>query len=98
MDSSFVLLTVEGVFAVLWWLLRQKDAAQQKSIEILFKKHDDDARELQELKLQIAEGHYKKGELDAKFDRLESAFRDGLRDLGDKFDHLAGVLVDRRKP
>ena len=58
------------VFSVLWWLLKSKDEAQQAQIKLLFDKHDDDARALQELRLQIAQNHYHKVELDARFEKL----------------------------
>lgn len=86
-----------GLFCVLWFLLRQKDAAQAEQIKLLFAKHDQDAAELQALKLQIASQHYVKGELDQKFDKLETAFREGLETLGQKFDHLSAVLIERAK-
>lgn len=82
-----------GIFSVLWYLLRQKDAHQEEQIKLLFKKHDDDASALQELRLQIAEGHYKKGELDAKFERLDTTIRDSFKELGGKFDELSKTLI-----
>lgn len=88
-----ILLAISGTGSVVWYLLRQKDAAQQAAIDLLFKKHDEDYRELQELKLRIASEHYVKGELDHKFDKLEGAFRDGFADLGKKFDNLGQVLI-----
>lgn len=103
MDSESLKWLIEGLLAVLWWLLRQKDISQgkalddqQNQINLLFKKHDTDVAELQALKLQIASQHYVKGELDTKFDRLESSFREGLRDLGDKFDSLSQALLSDR--
>lgn len=95
MDKETVLYIVGGLFTLLWFLLRQKDASQAEQIKLLFKKHDDDAAELQALKLQIASQHYVKGELDNKFDKLETTFREGLETLGAKFDHLSQVLIER---
>lgn len=86
-------LAIGGVFTVLWWLLRQKDYRQEKQIELLFQKHDDDAKRLQDLELEIAKNHYLKNELDAKFDKIENAFRDGMKDMGDKIDKLVTVLT-----
>lgn len=85
---------ISGVFAVLWFLLKQKDAKQEESIRLLFQKHDEDAKALQELRLQIAEGHYKKTELDFKFEKLELAIVNSFNVLGGKFDKLSDVLVD----
>lgn len=97
MDPQLIYITISGVFIVLWWLLRNKDAAQQEQIKVLFAKHDEDAKHLQDLRLAIAEGHYKKVELDTKFDKLEYAFKMGFQDLGHRFDKLAEVLIDRTK-
>ncbi len=91
------MLVVGGVFTVLWWLLRNKDAAQGRQIEILFLKHDEDANRLRDFQIEIASMHYKKPELDTKFDRLESAFRDGTRELGIKFDNLARELMQHNQ-
>ena len=43
MDQPAVDLIIGGVFTVLWFLLRQKDANQAKQIDLLFSKHDEDA-------------------------------------------------------
>lgn len=71
-----------GIFTVLWFLLRQKDAKQGDEIALLFKKHDEDAKRLQELELDIARRHYVKDELDSRFDRLENSIRESMRELG----------------
>ena len=95
-EASIVEIALAGVSAlliVLWYLLQQKDAKQQKDIELLWTKHDADATELQQLKLQIASQHYVKTELDSKFDRMEEAFRTGFKDLGAKLDHLTTALL-----
>jgi hypothetical protein len=93
MPHDLVDIVTEGLLVVLWYLLRQKDVAQQKSIDLLFKKHDDDSADLQGLKLKIAKTHYDKPELDQKFDRLETAIQEGMRDLGARFDRLSEILV-----
>jgi len=83
------------------YLLNKKDSSQEKEIaelksttQLLFKKHDDDVAALQSLQLQIAKEHYLKHELDQRFLSLETAFKDGMRDLGHKFDKLTDILVD----
>jgi hypothetical protein len=76
------------------WFLRSKDEFQGKQIALLFTKHDDDAKALEALRLQIASNHYVKHELDMRFDKLEAAFRSGFSDLGSKFDRLADRLID----
>jgi hypothetical protein len=79
--------------AVLWYLLRQKDDKQAGEIQLLFKKHDQDAEELKQLRLKIAEDHYKRGELDTRFDKLEGTIKSSFGDLGSKFDKLSEALL-----
>lgn len=93
-DKDLFMLALSGIVAVLWWLLRQKDAAQARQIEQLFQKHDEDAKALQDLRVEIAKTHYVKDELDARFDRLETTFRDGFGNLGQKFDRLSEALTN----
>lgn len=85
---------VSGVFTILWYLLKQKDEKQARDIDLLFKKHDLDVAALQELRIQIAEGHYKKTELDYKFDRIEMTITNSFSALGTKFDKLSEVLIN----
>ena len=88
-----------GAGIVLWWLLRNKDARQEDSIKLLFEKHDEDVRRLDSFQLEIARQHYIKPELDAKFDKLESAVKEGMDSLGKKFDRLSECLIkEARKP
>lgn len=94
MFIEFVLLVISGVFAVLWYLLRNKDSHQEEQIKILFVKHDNDVSALEALKLRIAENHYPKTELDVKFLSLETTTRDGFKDLGIKFDKLSEALIN----
>ena len=93
MSAEYIILAIGGVLAIIGYLLQQKDASQQASINLLFQKHDADVKELEALKLQIASQHYVKGELDARFDKLEGAFREGFTSLGTKFDRLGDVLL-----
>lgn len=86
---------LSGLFAVLWWLLRQKDLAQQKQISMLFEKHDADAQRLQDLELDIAKHHYLKVELDPKFDRLALSFRTDMESLGLKVEKLTDAVIRR---
>jgi hypothetical protein len=53
------------------------------------------------LRVEIAKEHYLKHELDSRFQSLQDTFKEELRDLGHKFDHLANVLLDhvaKRQP
>lgn len=78
---------------IIGFFLRQKDEAQAKQISTLWAKHDEDAMALSELKERIAREHYVKAELDARFQRLEDAFRTGFNELGGKLDKLTDVMV-----
>ena len=84
-----------AVGAVLWYLLRQKDAKQQTDIDNLLKKHEEDTQRLADLSLEIAKKHYERLELDGKFDKLDCSIRDGLKELGSKFDRLAEALMHK---
>lgn len=85
---------VLGMVAIIGWFLRQKDEQQAESIRLLFKKHDDDATALANLRLEIAKEHYLKHELDARFQSLEDTFRTGMADLAMRFDKLSNALLE----
>jgi hypothetical protein len=96
---------LSGVFIIVWFLLRQKDARQQKEFDEykamqeklmakLFEIHDRDVRELSDLKLQIASNHYEAKTIDIKFEKLETTFKDGFRELGAKFDKFFDMYTD----
>lgn len=91
-EAGFAL--VAGMVAIIGWFLRQKDEQQGKLIALLFAKHDEDSKALADLRLEIAKEHYLKHELDARFLSLEATFKNGMSDLGEKFDRLSAVLVD----
>ncbi|HUW46522.1 MAG TPA: hypothetical protein VMW50_12095 [Dehalococcoidia bacterium] len=65
-----------------------------KTIVLLFTKHDDDAKELADLKLLIASKHYERTDLDLKFDKMEDTFRRGFDDMGKRFDRMSEKLMD----
>ena len=88
---------LSGIFAVLWWLLKNKDAKQEKDIELLWAKHDEDAKRLQEVEIDIARHHYVKDELDLRFSKLEAAVREGMVMMGGKFDKLTDLLIEGHK-
>ena len=91
------------LFSVIGYMLSQKDAAQAELIKDLYRKHEADERSLYEHKEELARMHYTKNDLDPKFTRLENAMVSGFESLGNKFDKLAGTLLehihmeDRRK-
>lgn len=87
-----------------WYLLKQKDYLQEKKIEsleakissevkLLQLKHENNIKELAELRVQIADGHYKKNELDEKFIEIKESIRDSFNVLGNKFDKLSDALM-----
>lgn len=86
MEPAFLASVLTIALVVLWYLLRQKDNAQQESITLLFTKYDVGAKELQDLKIQIAKDHYVKPELDAKFEKLETAIDAGFKEIARKLD------------
>ena len=81
------------IFSVIGYLLRKKDEEQGKDIDHLSSKVDGNIASLQDLRLRIAQDHYHKGELDARFLRLEATFQKGFDDLGHKFDKLSDTFA-----
>lgn len=68
----YVLVSVFGLlFSVIGALLSRKDSAQGRQIDMLFDKHDQDEKALQDFKIEIAKEHYSKDELNTKFDRID---------------------------
>ncbi len=93
MDLNYLLTYAIGAIgALVSYLLQQKDAQQQRDIQDLYRKHEADASALQRLELHVAGEHYKRNELDSRFDRLEESVRSELRDLGKKID----VLIEKK--
>lgn len=93
MDINYLLTYAIGIVgALVSYLLQQKDAQQQRDIQDLYRKHEADASALQRLELHVAGEHYKRNELDSRFDRLEESVRSELRDLGKKID----ILIEKK--
>ena len=95
-ESSIVeigLAVMAGLGTLLWYLLTQKDAKQEEAIKLLWQKHDVDAKELENLKLQIASQHYVKAELDQKFNQMDATMRNGFQILSGKVDELSKTLL-----
>ncbi len=86
-----------ALIAVVWALLKKKDSDQEAQIKLLFAKHDEDAKALQELRVQIAEKHYVKTELDSKFDKLELTIKESFKELSTEFRTLSAALLDHIK-
>ena len=85
------------LIGIVGWLLANKDAKQGGDIDLLFRKHDADVDALNSLRVEIAKEHYLKHELDSRFQSLEFAFKDGMKELGGKFDRLTEILVENMR-
>ena len=95
MPAELWVLLVSIIFAVIGYLLSRKDAQQASDITLLWEKHDDDAKRLQDLELDIAKHHYLKAELDPKFEQLTIYFKAGMETLGAKVDKLTDTLIHK---
>lgn len=78
----------------------EKCEFQQSQVTLLFQKHDEDVERLRGVEMRIASDHYIKPELDAKFEKIEVAVRQGFQEvsgsmkgMGDRFDALAHQLI-----
>jgi hypothetical protein len=93
MSADLLQWAFAGLFSIIAWFLRSKDAAQAEQIRDLYRKHEEDAKALAELRVQIAAKHYERPELDAKFDKLDTTFREGFNAMGAKLDRLSESLI-----
>lgn len=102
--NEYVLLVVAGVGTVLWFFIRQRWDSQDasikalrealaKEVELLWEKHHEDASKLNDLELHVAREHYVRTELDQRFDRLDTTFREGFREMTTEFRALSSVLI-----
>jgi hypothetical protein len=51
----------------------------KNDIDILHRMHKEDAAKLEELQREVDREHYRKQELDGKFDKLDNSIQDGFR-------------------
>jgi len=86
-------MAVGGGGTVMWWLLRQKDEKQEAELKQLWLKHDEDAKQLQELRVKLAEEHYPKRELDMRFEQINSTMTHGFEAIGNKLDILSQTMI-----
>ena len=94
MPLDLVSILPTGLIAVLWYLYKKKEDKTDEALKMLWNKHDSDAQALQDLKLSVIAEHYKKGELDNKFNKLEHTIEKSLSELGCKFDRLSEILAN----
>jgi hypothetical protein len=90
-ELGFVGLSV--VIGVVGWFLRQKDAAQEKQLSLLWTKHDEDVKALGTLKERVDREYYAKAELDARMNQIRGEVHDGFRKLEEKFDKMTNALL-----
>lgn len=90
MSTEVILFIVGGVFSVLWFLLRQKDAAQADQIKDLYRKHDDDSSKLSTLELKLAHEYHSKHDMKDVLENLKLFFNE-------RFDRMEEAIgVERR--
>ncbi|ADE12123.1 hypothetical protein [Sideroxydans lithotrophicus] len=93
---GFAEWTIVGLFVLglltgaIGWLLANKDAKQEEMIKELFLKHDEDAKKLAALEIDIARNYNPKHEITGLFDNFKLY-------LNERFDRLEqAVGVERR--
>ena len=84
-------------FALISWLLANKDSKQQAEITKLFAIHDADVKDLAELKITIAGKHYERAELDVRFKELDATIKDGFKELGADIKDMTKALNENLK-
>lgn len=97
METAIALLILGIVFSVIGWLLSNKDKKQGEEITKLFALHDEDSKELMQLRLEIARNHYPKSELDVRFAQLDATIKEGFKDLGTDIKEMTKALHDHLK-
>ncbi len=94
-DMGLLKAGAEVLFALLvgiiGYLLARRDAQQEKLIDDLYNKHNDDVARLNVLALKLAEDHYKKPEIHQIIDSVKQS----LDKLSGKFDVLNAALLAR---
>lgn len=89
-SGEFISIAVGIVFAVVGYLLAQKDARQAEHIKDLYEKHSTDAQKLFDLELQVAKNHPDR-------DAIKDMFTNFMTQMNERFDRLEqAVGVERR--
>ena len=101
------LLAIIGVLIKMQVSRIQKDVEENKSatekcgtkdeVNLLFKKHDNNASDIAAVKLTLAGEHYKRGELDIKFEKLDTTIKEGFRELSVDLKEMTTSINDTYK-
>jgi len=102
--TAVAIALMVAIFGLVGWSLNRQIAQAEKErederkhyddqIKLLFRKHDEDANKLQDLRELVIGQHYRRDELDTRFERLETTFKNGFEDMGEKLDGLSKAMV-----
>jgi peptidoglycan hydrolase CwlO-like protein len=91
--SSIAAVVLGGVISLFMWLLSKKDESQQNQINLLnkqiidlYNKHEDDAKKLQSLELQVARDYNSK-------DEIQSLLGDIKKTMAENFDQIRELFT-----
>lgn len=73
--------TIMLITGIIGWLLSRKDEQQAKEIATLYRLHEEDSAKLEALQREVDREHYRKNELDSKFDKLDVSIKEGFAGL-----------------
>lgn len=99
------LAVLGAIFTLLWWLVRQKDAARDKQIEDLkrelrefiddlYSKHQEDSTKLAALELTVAKNYHDKGEINELMGQFRGWLDERFREVRES---IAAIDHDRRQ-
>lgn len=98
MDWTLVGVTIFGVFVGIigWFISRQVDSVKE-SIKLLFTKKDALEKELNDFRIHVAGNHYEARTIDSKFEKLETTFKDGVREIKDEQREISSSITELTK-
>jgi len=79
--SVIVAPAIMIITGIIGWLLSRKDDQQAKELATLYRLHDEDSAKLETLQREVDREHYRKNELDSKFDKLDVSIKEGFAGL-----------------
>ena len=90
-EWTLIGVTVFGfIFTAFSYLLNRKDAKQEELIKDLYKKHEEDAKKLTDLEIELAKNYNPKHEITGLFENFQKY-------LNERFDRLEQAIgVERR--